>query len=61
MKLSLKPQTVSDSCWYYEERKGIQIIYEIRDKNTDAYIRTDQILIPWRKIIASVKRYGEEK
>ncbi len=57
--LSLKPQNVSPSCWYYEEKKGINVVYEIRDKNGN-YIRTDQFIIPWSKIFKSVERKKSE-
>ena len=53
--LSNEPQKVSPCLWYYEEPKGLSIIHEIHRGN-GAYLRTDQITIPWRKIMASVKR-----
>lgn len=56
MTLSRDPQDVTPQLWYYEEKRGLLIVHEIRDAKTDAFIRTDQTLIPWRMIKASVKR-----
>jgi hypothetical protein len=53
--LSLAPQDVTPELWYYEDRRGIAILHEIRDGKK--YLRTDEIVIPWQKILASVKRY----
>ncbi len=53
-KLSLEPQNVTKELWYYEEPKGILIVHEIYSKNE--YLRTDQLLIPWKMIRASLKR-----
>jgi hypothetical protein len=54
-ELSLEPQNITSELWYYEQKKGILIVHRITNK--DRYIRTDQILIPWKKILASVDRY----
>lgn len=53
-KLSREPQTITDGCWYYEDRGGIDLVYEIRDG--EEYLRTDHIKIPWRKLRVSLKR-----
>lgn len=53
--LSRKPKTISSTIWFYEEPKGLEIIHEIHHDNK--FIRTDHIHIPWKMIIASVKRY----
>ncbi len=55
-KHSDSPQQVTERLWYYEEKGGLNIIYEIQVDGE--YIRTDQITIPWRKILASVRRHG---
>ena len=54
-KLSLQPQEITKTMWYYEEKKGIKVIYEIYVNGV--YNRTDQFVIPWKKICASVKRF----
>ena len=64
--LSLKPQNITPELWYYEKRGGILLVHEIRvvdqprGTGTTAtetrYVRTDQILVPWRKIRTSLRR-----
>ncbi len=57
--LSLNPQHINEGAWYYEEEKGIEIVYEI--VNNGQRLRTDHILIPWKTIVNSVKRYRRLK
>ena len=59
------PINITDELWYYEEKGGVCIVHEIRVKPEetgiyqDNYIRTDQIFIPWKKLLESVSRkYG---
>lgn len=59
-KLSLEPQMVSRTTWYYEERGGILVVHETRDKN-GGFIQTDQFRIPWRKLVASLRRRGSKE
>lgn len=54
-KLSNKPQDIDKGNWYYEEPCGIDVVHEVYD--TGEYIRTDHILIPWRKLAVTMKRY----
>ncbi len=56
VKASRSPQNIGDEDWYYEEPNNLLLIHEVRDKNTKEYIRTDQIKIPWRMILKSLKR-----
>jgi hypothetical protein len=58
--LSLNPQHVATDCWYYEERRGINVVKEIRTPQGD-YIRTEQFVIPWRMLQASLARRGGGK
>ena len=55
MPRSQEPQQVDKSTWYYEEPKGILVVREV---HTDAgqYIKTEQVVIPWRMIRASLGR-----
>jgi hypothetical protein len=55
MARSVKPQHINKAAWYYEERSSLLLVHEIRSDD-GAYLRTDQIKIPWRKIEASMKR-----
>ncbi len=59
MKLSLNPQRINDHNWYYEARGGIAVIHEVRDLMTYALIRTDTIIIPWKKLKRSLSRYKQ--
>lgn len=54
MALSRNPQHVTDELWYYEEKKRINIVHEIRVN--ERFVRTDLIMIPWKKIRTSLKR-----
>jgi len=58
--LSRNPQNITPNFWYYEEPEGLMIVHRI-ENNEGEYIRTDQILIPWREILNSVKRYIKTK
>ena len=58
--LSLKPQNVNTSTWYYEERRGICVVRQIRDKD-DVLRQSDTFYLPWKKIEASVDRYRDSK
>ena len=60
MKFRANPMNVSEHLWYYEEKKGITIVYEILDEN-GKYMRTDQFMIPWKKLLESVNRKYEFK
>lgn len=55
MALSLEPQEISDTAWYYEENGGLLIKYEVRDEN-GCWISTDQFRIPWSMIDESLTR-----
>ena len=54
--LSTNPQQISATDWYYEEASGLEVIHEVRDLNSNQYIRTDRFFIPWSKVRASLKR-----
>ena len=49
------PYDINEDVWYYEEKKGLILVHQIRNKNGD-YICTAQIDLPWRKIEASLLR-----
>jgi len=53
--LRQKPIDVNENCWYYEEKAGVCIVYQIYDSKGN-YVRTDQFYIPWKKLLESVKR-----
>lgn len=53
----LEPQSINAETWFYEDRKGLLIVHEVRT-DADAYVRTDQFLIPWRMVTAAVERHA---
>lgn len=59
MSLSLSPQDVTTDLWYYEEKRGINIVHQI--KVNGVYVRTDQIIIPWEMIRTSLARKDKRK
>lgn len=56
-KPSNEPQTVTDRAWFYESRRGIELITQLRDKQ-DNFISGDVTRIPWGKIMRSARRCG---
>ena len=53
--LSRKPHnTADDSCWWYDEPSGILIVKSINVEGK--FVRTDQVVIPWRSIRAALTR-----
>jgi len=54
MEISRQPQNIDKENWYYEEKKGINLVHEIRVRGR--YTRTDQILIPKKLLKESFKR-----
>lgn len=57
---SLTPQEVTENNWYYEQKGHLLFVHQVRDKD-GAFVQTDQVKIPWRKIEASLKRVNAEK
>ncbi len=55
MPPSLSPQSVGKNDWYYEVDTHLLLVHEVRDAD-NAWIRTDQIKISWKKIEASLQR-----
>ena len=52
---SLAPQSLGDSDWFYEGDYKIILVHEVKDISGN-YLKTDQVKIPWKKLIASAKR-----
>lgn len=52
------PQNLDPDTWYYEAKTHILVVRQVRDKQR-ALLHTDQIKIPWRKLIASARRCGQ--
>lgn len=56
-KLSLSPQNLTNDSWYYETRKGLEIINYRKNESGNHERNPDRIVIPWRKVLESVRRY----
>lgn len=50
---SLRPQTVTESSWYYENRGGIDVYIKAGDE-------TANVRIQWARLMKSAKRCGKE-
>jgi hypothetical protein len=66
--LSNKPKHVrvkddKAAAWYYEEPTGLELIVEVEKKTGAGQSYKDYIhvTVPWRSVVASVKRYTEPK
>lgn len=57
MTHGLGPHNINDVTWFYDDRKGLLVIHEIRGADS-SYIRTDQFVIPWRMVTAAVRRHA---
>jgi hypothetical protein len=66
---SLSPQRVTKRsandlgpgvhAWYYESRRGIELIVQIRDANGDLIAEGSPVIrIPWGMLMKSAKRCG---
>jgi hypothetical protein len=58
---SLNPQklTGNEAAWYYEDRGGITVVTEARDKEGKYLGVTMQTRIPWSMILKSASRCGK--
>ncbi|GAG73227.1 unnamed protein product [marine sediment metagenome] len=53
--LRLEPIHIDDNNWYYEEKGRFCLVHRVVDAKGN-YLFTDQIRIPWKKLLESVKR-----
>ncbi len=53
---SLNPQDIDGETWFYDSRRGLLVVREVRDNGV--YIRTDQFTIPWRAVVDAVRRHN---
>ena len=54
-KVSLKPINLSKYVWLYVDKRGIDIIHEIRRGVKEEYVRTDSIRITYKKFLKEIK------
>ncbi len=53
-RLSLSPQHVDHSTWYYEEPKGVCVVRQIRLEGVLRH--SDMFYLPWKMLMASIDR-----
>ena len=53
--LRLTPINIDKDNWYYEGKEAVCFVHRVIDTKGN-YIRTDQIKIPWKRLLESVKR-----
>lgn len=56
-KPSLRPKAISKTAWWYEDKRGIDVVTEFR-KGGD-YMGTITNRIRWSQIIKAAKRCGQ--
>lgn len=49
-------QIVNNKSWFYQQRKGLCVVAELRDKR-GYYLGTTVTDIPWRKLLEPYKNY----
>lgn len=54
MSHSLEPQLINENNWYYEERRGVALVHEVPGG-------VDYVLIPWRMLVATMKRHRRKR
>lgn len=54
-----KPQNIDKNNWYYEDKRGVELIHEIWIAGQ--YIRTDNILIRWKQLDGTLERRSKLK
>ena len=60
MSRSLEPQKVTEDDSFYEERRHMLFVHQVRAKD-GSWICADQVKIPWLLIEASLKRVKAKK
>lgn len=58
-KPDLAPQNIGPDTWYYEQRGCLRLIHWVRDDSGKRY-RAEHVEIPWRMLLASLKRCRPE-
>ena len=53
------PMPVDKLNWYFEEAWGINLVHEVYRKGV--FLQTDNIFIPWKKLLESVRRKYEKE
>lgn len=58
LRPSLEPQMVTKHVWYYERPGSIEVVIEVVGPNGHSVAPTQQVRIPWSKIMVSAARCG---
>ena len=54
-RIRRSPVGIDVDTWFYDDSRGILVVHECRER--DAYLHTDQFVIPWARLLAAVERY----
>lgn len=54
-KTSLDPQHLNQDAWYYEGKRGIEVVRQVRDGDGN-YLAISITMVSWKKIRASMRR-----
>ena len=54
-RISLDPNHINQDAWYYEGKRGIEVVRQVRDGNGD-YLATSVTMVSWEKIRKSMRR-----
>ena len=54
-RIRLDPQHINQDAWYYEGKRGIEVVRQMRDGDGN-YLAISVTAISWRKIRASMRR-----
>lgn len=58
-RLSLKPEHISGDpkgIWFYQQRRGIEVVYQFRSSGGDLY-HADIFILPWKKVAKAVDQW----
>lgn len=55
LRISLGPHHINQDAWYYESKRGIEVVRQVRDGDGN-YLATSITMVSWRKIRASMRR-----
>ena len=59
---SLKPFDVDRHTWFYEEKRGLNVVREVLDSEGKLLnVQTQVFYMPWSKILRSAKRWAAQK
>ena len=54
-RISLDSQHLNQDAWYYEGKRGIEVVRQVRDGDRN-YLATSITMVSWKKIRTSMRR-----